>query len=108
MPRTYAKDYGVALREDFISANYKSFYVGLQPIGNGGAVNAFYSKLAFAPGELANIDLRARLVWFVQGDSQDEYSRHHNINSTLLHVYKDETARVTGLKITKSERGRDA
>ncbi|NJM40992.1 MAG: hypothetical protein HC853_09560 [Anaerolineae bacterium] len=105
MPRTYAKDYGVALREDIVdSANkYRSFYVGLQPIGNGGAVNAFYSKLAFAPGELNNIDLRARLVWFAQGDSQENISGTIKINSTLLHVYKDEVARVTGLKITKSE-----
>ena len=103
MPRTYAKDYGVSVREDFVSSGYKSFYVGLQPIGNGGAINAFYSKIAFAPGELNSIDLRARLVWFVQGDSQTNISGTITSNSTLLHVYKDETARVTGLKITKSE-----
>ena len=76
----------------------------LQPVGNGGAINAFYAKIAFAGGEMQTIDLRAQMVWMAQGQTQ---TRNTNgvvtSNGTLLHVYStDETVRLAGLKVTKA------
>ena len=103
-PRTYAAEYGVDIRTEPVQPGFTQFYVPLQPVGNGGAINAFYAKIAFAGGEMQTIDLRAQMVWMAQGQTQ---TRNTNgvvtSNGTLLHVYStDETVRLAGLKVTKA------
>ncbi len=103
-PRTYAAEYGVDIRDERPAPGYRSLYVPLQPVGSGGGVNAFYAKVAFASSELQTIDWRARLVWMVQGDSQTQISGAITTAPQLLHVYRDESTRVAGFKVTKSDR----
>lgn len=101
LPKTYAKQYNLIIRDAQPGSLYGSVFVPLQRIGSGGAVSAFYAKLAFAPDELASIDLRARIVWMVQGQSQTDDG---TIDPKLLHVYRGEKLRLVGMSVTRSER----
>ena len=87
--------------------------VPLVPVGDGGAIQTFYGKVAYAPGELDSIQWRAHLIWMVQAQA-DEYagcfdsSGHWAENGCVqaqprsLHQYQD-NFRLTGLQVTKSK-----
>ena len=83
--------------------------VTLQPVEDGGAIYAFYGKVAYSYQETASIEWNARVVWMVQMASDSwTYDNNGNVNGVtteqaILHQYREEPFRVTGLQITKSE-----
>lgn len=87
-------------------------YVPLLPVSDGGRITAFQAKVAYAPGELDNIQWNnMRFLWAVQGETdtyincrdEDQSAANCDIHSepALLQFYQ-ETFRVTGLQIKKS------
>jgi hypothetical protein len=83
--------------------------VTLQPVEDGGAIYAFYGKVAYSYPETASIEWNAHVVWMVQMASDSwTYDKNGNVNGVtteqaILHQYREEPFRVTGLQITKSE-----
>ncbi len=86
--------------------------VTLQPLEDGGAVYAFYGKVAYAAADLTqDFQWNARVVWMAQMQ-QDSYVCHPDyyrgqvcdIETTpiILHQYQ-ETFRLAGLQVTRSE-----
>jgi len=69
---------------------------------NGGAVHSFYGKVAYAPGQTADIQWDAELVWMAQMQNDTSASWVITPESTTLHQYKD-SFRITGLEITKDQ-----
>jgi len=98
-PRTYSStaDYGLNIRDELLPNGQVRFYAPVQIIGNGGAARAFTSKVAFAGQEARNINLTARLVWFVNGNTQTDSANPSKTEPVLLTVYRGESIRVTGL-----------
>lgn len=98
-PRTYSstKDYGLNIRDELLPTGQVRFYAPVQIIGNGGAARAFTSKFAFAGAEARNINLSARLVWFVNGNTQTDSTNPSKTEPVVLTVYRGESIRVTGL-----------
>lgn len=93
------------------------FLVPLSPVGDGGSVQAFYGKVAYAPygsGRLPNIAWRqASLVWLVQAEVDTYVNCRRGAqpgptdcdvwsHTSVVHQYR-ENLRITGLQITRSE-----
>ncbi|MCP4167500.1 MAG: hypothetical protein GY759_16645 [Chloroflexi bacterium] len=88
-------------------------YVPFQAVSDGGNISAFYAKVAYTPAEISNIQWHASMVWIVQA-KLDQYvncnDADHPSAATCsidtqtepIQTY-DETFRITGLHITKSE-----
>jgi len=76
--------------------------VPLLPVGEGGAVHAFSGKVAYGPGQTANIQWQAEMVWMAQ--MQADHSEHWTIKTEtrVLHQYQD-SFRLTGLDVTKDQ-----
>ena len=100
--RGLARNYGVSAFEND-DGSY-DLYAPLMPVGDGGQMVAFYTKVAYAPGELDDIRWeKAQLVWVVQAEVDQDTDNGTVTESTPLHVYVGETFRVTGLQVIKSE-----
>ncbi|NJL34018.1 MAG: hypothetical protein HC893_09335 [Chloroflexaceae bacterium] len=108
-PVSLAEKYGVAVIQDGSAAK---FYAPLYPVEDSGRITAFYTKVAYDPADLANIEWDAKLVWIVQAeldaytDCQDPANPTANTctidtTSSSIHIYED-TFRVTGMHITRS------
>ena len=94
-------------------------YTPLRPQSDGGGLNkAFYVKIPYAAPELTQpIIWSARMVWMVQA-KVDQYidncyadnsgvvasGRCTQSTNDLVHIYRDEPFRLSGLNIVKSER----
>ncbi|MFO7696055.1 MAG: hypothetical protein R6X16_02720, partial [Anaerolineae bacterium] len=76
--------------------------VPLRPVQEAGAIYTFYGKVAYAPGQLDDIQWQGKMVWMaqVQADAMDGESL--STETRVLHQYED-TFRVTGLQVTKSQ-----
>lgn len=74
----------------------------LQPLEESGAVHGFYAKVGYMADETGDIQWEARLVWMIQMQNDRWQSGRFKTESSLLHRY-EESFRVTGLQITRSE-----
>jgi hypothetical protein len=74
----------------------------LAPVQDSGAIHSFYAKIAYAPGQTADIQWQAQLVWMAE--MQSDYSEDWIVKTrtTTLHEYQD-SFRITGLKVTKDQ-----
>jgi hypothetical protein len=105
-PADLAQKYGVASWQ--VGDEYV-LLVTLQPMGDGGAVSSFYAKVAYGPGQTADIQWQANMVWMAQMQADVmlyPYFRVFKTEMHVLHQYQD-SFRLTGLKVTK-ERGYEA
>ncbi|MBN1666560.1 MAG: hypothetical protein JW862_05710, partial [Anaerolineales bacterium] len=95
-----ARSYGVSV---FSEDGVDYLYAPVSPISDGGQIVAFYSKVAYGPGNLADIQWDdARLVWIVLMQNDQEVGGDIVTRSEPIHVYSGESFRVTGLQIVKS------
>ncbi|MHB0857880.1 MAG: right-handed parallel beta-helix repeat-containing protein, partial [Anaerolineae bacterium] len=87
--------------------------VTMQPLEDGGAIHAFYGKVAYGAGQTGDIQWHAKLVWMAQMQ-QDRWGlvfepscscwvNRIQTEPQIIHQYQD-TFRMTGLHIIKSER----
>ena len=86
--------------------------ITLQPLEDGGAVYAFYGKVAYEAVQTGDIQWNAKVVWMAQMQADTNvchyvyYAGHDECEieteATILHQYQ-ETFRITGLTVTKSE-----
>ncbi len=96
-----AQKYGVTV---FTEDGDQYLYASLLPVGDGGQIVAFYTKVAYGPGELDDIRWEeARLVWVVQMNTDESAGDQIASEPTPIHTYAGETFRVTGLQIVKSK-----
>jgi hypothetical protein len=78
--------------------------VPLLPVHYGGAIHAFYAKVVYAPGQTADIQWQARMVWMTQMQHDTAVynywgQRTVKTQPIIIHQYED-TFRITGLKVT--------
>lgn len=84
--------------------------VPLVPVEDGGLVYGFHGKVAYAPGQIDDLQWRAKMVWMTQMQhdywayqAMDGYSTYWLETETrLLHQYQ-ETFRLIGLRLTVNE-----
>jgi hypothetical protein len=76
--------------------------VPLVPVGVGGAVEAFSAKVAYGPGQTADIQWQAEMVWMAQMQVDRSESWSISTQTRLLHQYQD-SFRLTGLDVTKDQ-----
>lgn len=90
----------------WVEGDHYVLLVPLLPVGDGGAVYAFYGKVAYEPGQLDDIQWQAQMVWMVQAQVDRAVSVggvcQTAADTTLLHQYQD-TFRLTGLRVTRSK-----
>jgi hypothetical protein len=98
-------------------------YVLLVPmlsVENGGAIHAFYGKVAYAPGQTGAIQWEAKLVWMTQMQADywayrpltmgeagwdmflENMTAEMKTETRVVHQYQDDF-RLTGLQVTKDK-----
>ena len=76
--------------------------VPLLPVEEYGAIYAFYAKVAYAPGQTADVQWQTKMVWMVQMETNRRVDWSVVTETRTLHQYED-VFRVTGFKITKDQ-----
>jgi uncharacterized repeat protein (TIGR01451 family) len=95
-----ARSYGVSV---FAKDGVDYLYAPVSPVSDGGKIVAFYTKVAYGPGNLEDIEWdNARLVWMVQMNNDQEIDGNIITRTDPIHVYAGEPFRVTGLQVVKS------
>ena len=115
-----AEKYGYSVRTITQPVTTTLMYVPLRPQSDGGGLNkVFYTKIPYTSAELtstAAISWNARMVWMVQA-KVDEYIDSCTANNpgklaagtctstqnSLVHVYRNESFRISGMNVVKSE-----
>ncbi|MCA9948026.1 MAG: hypothetical protein KDE48_00125, partial [Anaerolineales bacterium] len=79
-------------------------YLDLQPIGDGGKIAAFQGKVAYGPGDLADINWsKVELVWMVMMKSTPPGATDPTDYETVpVAEYAEPNFRFAGLEVTKS------
>lgn len=96
-----AREYGVSV----YGQDDGSFilYAPVSPVGQGGQINAFSTKVAYGPLELADIRWeQVELVWTIQLNQDKESNGKVTTSILPLGVQVEDSIRVTGYKITKT------
>jgi parallel beta-helix repeat protein len=108
-----AEEYGYVA---FESEGGFTLLVPLSPAEEGGAIHAFYGKVAYAPGQIDDVQWQAELIWMTQvqhdswvywywwWDPDHNYPQFAGMRTeaNVVHQYQDEF-RLTGLKVTKDQ-----
>lgn len=103
-PALDASNYGVAVFNNTSeTADRYRLLIPLFPVGDGGQIVAFYTKIPYGPGNLGNITwTRARIIWVAQAQLDQRSGGQVYAESVPLQIYTEESFRLTGLEVTKS------
>lgn len=102
LPETeLARNYGVStFEEDGVTY----LYAPLMPVGDGGQIVGFYSKVAYGPGGLDDIRWEEiQLVWMVRMNLDQAVGERVVTSLTPIHFYTGEAFRIAGLEVVKSK-----
>ncbi|MBS3784599.1 MAG: hypothetical protein KGY78_09150, partial [Anaerolineae bacterium] len=95
---TLGEKYGF---RSWVDGDHVILMAPLYPVETGGAVNAFFAKVAYAPGQLADIQWQAEMVWIAQVDvDSTDLDVGFQTETTMAHRYQD-SFRITGLEVAK-------
>jgi hypothetical protein len=92
-----AKKYGF---RTYIKDGQTILLVPLAPVQTGGAVHSFFGKVAYAPGEGAELQWQAQMVWMAEMQVDRYEGWMLKTETQLVHQYQD-SFRITGLEVTK-------
>jgi cytoskeletal protein CcmA (bactofilin family) len=98
-----ASRYGVTVEDQSATSSLYPYrlIVPLSPIDEGGAISAFGAKVAYGPGQQADIRWRAKMAWMVSATLDSDVEGRAD-SPTPIQLYEEPGFRVTGLSVTKN------
>jgi hypothetical protein len=99
-----AKKYGVGTVAALPGAlDPYRIYAPLLPVIDDGRITAYYTRVAYPPSQQAQIRWRAKMIWVVQGSTDEDDSGKIRSETLPLQTYAESSFRVTGVAVTRSQ-----
>lgn len=99
-----ARKYGVGTVESVPgSSDPLRIYAPLLPVTDNGRVTAFYTRVGYPPAQQSQIRWQAKLVWVVQGDSDNDDFGEIHTDSVPLQTYAEPSFSVAGAVVSRSQ-----
>ena len=107
--RELGKNYGVSyFKNEGEGAGY-TMYATLFPVSDGGNTTAFYTKVAYDPAHIDNINWKSiELIWTVAFNNDESVNGKTETTPIVIQTYTEDAIRMTGLTVTKSRNVQNA